>query len=225
MTTKPEQESLSGRSNAKPEELRECAYCKADESQIDSVRRYNEAQDKYFHYVDCNSCEMSGPTKDTEQEAIAAWNSLPRPACDWRTHMTTEPEQERELKVEKFELLNSIRSAVVMCSRRLEWLQSNSRPTEAQEMRNLRMLLADCHDYIESRASDWVPVGERLPEVEVNVMLAAGDLGGWFGYRECSKVSGQSFWYTTYGDVLLEGVTHWMPLPPPPAVDESGGGE
>lgn len=62
---------------------RECPYCQADESHIDCVKRYNKEQNTYFYYVDCNLCEMSGPTKDTPEEAVKAWNGFPRPADGW----------------------------------------------------------------------------------------------------------------------------------------------
>ena len=64
----------------------------------------------------------------------------------------------------------------------------------------------------------WIPVTERLPEVDLRVLTFArfkGD-GSWF--MDISSFSGvtnhgiPTFW--GYGEGMV--VTHWMPLPEPP---------
>lgn len=64
----------------------------------------------------------------------------------------------------------------------------------------------------------WIPVEERLPEVDLKVLTFArfkGD-GSWF--MDISSFSGvtnhgiPTFW--GYGEEMV--VTHWMPLPEPP---------
>ena len=49
----------------------------------------------------------------------------------------------------------------------------------------------------------WIPVSERLPEVNVPVLVYDGDY-----------VDGREFYDLSY--VSKYGVTHWMPLPEPP---------
>ena len=58
----------------------------------------------------------------------------------------------------------------------------------------------------------WVPVTEKLPKYGTTVLV----------YRYSDR--SQSWRVTTstllsYGDWTLSNVTHWMPLPTPPAVD------
>ena len=49
----------------------------------------------------------------------------------------------------------------------------------------------------------WIPVSERLPEVNVPVLVYNGEY-----------VDGREFYDLSY--VSKYGVTHWMPLPEPP---------
>ena len=63
----------------------------------------------------------------------------------------------------------------------------------------------------------WIPVGERLPEAEEVVLLAAPwgtdhdiSIMGWLD-PDCKPCK----WYT-YGGPISPEVTHWMPLPEPP---------
>ena len=50
---------------------------------------------------------------------------------------------------------------------------------------------------------EWIPVSERLPEVNVPVLVYDG-----------KYVDGREFYDLSY--VSKYGVTHWMPLPEPP---------
>ena len=66
---------------------------------------------------------------------------------------------------------------------------------------------------LEREVSEWIPVSERLPEAEMNV-LVYDDSGGMptmevdaLGY---DKHVDAVFWYR------MQNVTHWMPLPKPP---------
>ena len=66
---------------------------------------------------------------------------------------------------------------------------------------------------LEREIAEWIPVSERLPEVETDV-LVYNDAGGMptvdvdsMGHYEYVDAS---FWYR------CQNVTHWMPLPEPP---------
>jgi Lar family restriction alleviation protein len=65
------------------------------------------------------------------------------------------------------------------------------------------------------RASGWIKVSERLPEVG-EVVLLFTDLGGMdTGYRDDVCFLNPGGWYWDQEDNAI-GVTHWMPLPEPP---------
>ncbi len=71
----------------------------------------------------------------------------------------------------------------------------------------------------------WVPVGERLPEIDVPVLVRQQGCEyhaiGWREHRPHYIVP-ETIW--TLGDELDKGyppekITHWMPLPPGPEGD------
>jgi len=59
----------------------------------------------------------------------------------------------------------------------------------------------------------WIPVSERLPGSPYDVMVFDGKFV-WMGWR---RNDGQWFEYVETGQVPHSGVTHWQPLPSPPA--------
>jgi len=72
----------------------------------------------------------------------------------------------------------------------------------------------------------WVPVGERLPEIDVPVLVRQQGCKyyeiGWREHRPHYIVP-ETIW--TLGDELDKGyppekITHWMPMPPGPEGDE-----
>jgi hypothetical protein len=65
----------------------------------------------------------------------------------------------------------------------------------------------------------WIPVSERLPEHEDDVLLYVEDYGSWI---TLGRRSGDG-WYVNEaaeggGPKPLDRFTHWMPLPEPPEV-------
>ena len=70
-------------------------------------------------------------------------------------------------------------------------------------------------DTVEWRAADaldgvgWVSATDRLPEVDAGIYLVIFGPNVLSSYRVASYLSG--VWQ-------YSGVTHWMPLPPPPAI-------
>lgn len=40
--------------------------------------------EQWEHHVSCSECDLCGPTRDTEQEATAAWNRLVMMPEGWR---------------------------------------------------------------------------------------------------------------------------------------------
>lgn len=61
---------------------------------------------------------------------------------------------------------------------------------------------------------NWISVKDRLPNFEQTVLAYSGEeLGIGFAYLD-----GDGKWYGDCGDV-----THWMPLPAPPEVEDGNG--
>ena len=68
----------------------------------------------------------------------------------------------------------------------------------------------------------WIPVSERLPEHDSNVLVAA-KRDGEYVVKEMLFVDWSDppdpprpEWSDDWGGEEFENVTHWMPLPPPP---------
>jgi hypothetical protein len=61
-------------------------------------------------------------------------------------------------------------------------------------------------------ASEWIPVTERLPEVDALVLVVVS--GGHV--TPLRRHAQDGFWLHEDGDIDLINVTHWMPLPEPP---------
>jgi len=55
-------------------------------------------------------------------------------------------------------------------------------------------------------AQRWIPVTERLPEDEVAVLIYPGSHKAWRGEGD--------WWMRNFR--VVQNVTHWQPLPPPP---------
>ena len=69
-----------------------------------------------------------------------------------------------------------------------------------------------------TRTNGWIPVGERLPEEEQEVLVWNGGgqcLKPWQGHVLCEYRNGE--WRESQESDLYPGITHWMPLPAPPA--------
>ena len=63
----------------------------------------------------------------------------------------------------------------------------------------------------------WIPVSERLPEENEDVLCCRGNHIG--ALMDVYTYKGENKWEDSYGYWDYsdnEGITHWMPLPQPP---------
>jgi len=78
---------------------------------------------------------------------------------------------------------------------------------------------ADCIDALQTKieelekASQWIPVSERLPENNTRVFVV-----NKFGQRDIADVYDGAFENCWELDDADETITHWMPLPTRPAI-------
>lgn len=67
-------------------------------------------------------------------------------------------------------------------------------------------------------AKRWIPVAERLPEVQVDVLVKGGGRYEIANYAPfCATPSWPYEWFAT-GKALIMDITHWQPLPDGPEV-------
>jgi len=79
------------------------------------------------------------------------------------------------------------------------------------------------------RAPDWVSVEDALPERKADgdisddvIVYDAEHKATYQGYCHFYPLSSGHFWVSSLDDLNISGVTHWMPLPEPPAEREGG---
>jgi hypothetical protein len=68
------------------------------------------------------------------------------------------------------------------------------------------------------QAQQWIPVSKRLPEDNNEVIVFDGE--SVIVAIHQSSVPQWSGHYAYYHGTWYQVVTHWMPLPPPPEVDD-----
>lgn len=78
--------------------------------------------------------------------------------------------------------------------------------------------IAALTEYVEMIEPKWIPVSERLPDERVDVLVSAAydrDLPNcsYDAMHVCQRFEGDWVEATEYN--RIEGVTHWMQLPPP----------
>lgn len=80
----------------------------------------------------------------------------------------------------------------------------------------LDKIIKAMHEYA-AQANQWVPVSERLPEIDERVFLTIVSLGE--RYTCIGKIKKDGLYYKDKGTISkpMEIVTHWQPLPTPQA--------
>ena len=66
--------------------------------------------------------------------------------------------------------------------------------------------------------ADWIKTSERLPKIFQPVIVCRNKNGAPVVEAGSMDVNG---WWHIYG-TRTKNVTHWMPLPEPPEVDDNG---
>ena len=62
----------------------------------------------------------------------------------------------------------------------------------------------------------WIPVEERLPDAHESCIVYRKGTFGHYSMLRYSPELGFHFYDSEWGDVTVDDVTHWMPLPEPP---------
>lgn len=62
----------------------------------------------------------------------------------------------------------------------------------------------------------WIPVTERLPNAHDCCIVYRKNTFGHFSMLRYTPALGFHFYDSEWGDVTVDNVTHWMPLPEPP---------
>ena len=60
---------------------------------------------------------------------------------------------------------------------------------------------------------NWIKTSERLPEIEVEVIIVVDEI------KDFATLEDDNSWRDKFGDLLyatIESVEYWMPLPPLP---------
>lgn len=65
-------------------------------------------------------------------------------------------------------------------------------------------------------AQKWIPVTERLPKEHDSCIVYRKGTFGHFSMLRYTPALGFHFYDSEWGDVTVDNVTHWMPLPEPP---------
>ena len=79
----------------------------------------------------------------------------------------------------------------------------------------VRALMAAVADRLDEMV--WIPVAERFPDVDHKCYLATD---GRTSFEALFDQEGKTKWYDPVEEYFgYEGVTHWMPMPEPPEVD------
>ena len=66
--------------------------------------------------------------------------------------------------------------------------------------------------------SEWISVEDRLPEDRVDVVFYGEFVGTVLGNYACER---DGPWHAVYSNfVWNKEITHWMPLPPNPSIEE-----
>jgi hypothetical protein len=119
------------------------------------------------------------------------------------------------------ELIEKLERAIAEMQGRMGLLMSEKAAAEARAFELSQALAAQV-----PAGPQWISINDRLPELHTAVALlndgrwmnTGGDFNiNWQGAGWLCEF-GSKFWSVIGGNsVTLESVTHWLPLPPPPA--------
>ena len=94
-------------------------------------------------------------------------------------------------------------------------LQNELRDERYRHDRYVDFELAEAEELRKAReAQRWIPVTERLPEEFSSVIVYRKTKT--YSMLHYSSALGFHFYDSEWGDVTVDNVTHWMPLPEPP---------
>lgn len=121
------------------------------------------------------------------------------------------------------ELINAIRQSAckedcgmcpkkkLPCSDRFSRQAADAIEELSRENKSLAASVEEAAEILRNRKPRWIPVTERLPEVNKQVLVYAGFFQP---YIEVSYYCGE--WRFAYDDTEVPAVYYWMTLPEPP---------
>ena len=172
--------------------LKPCPFCGGEAFYIEIMGNYEKP-----HEIYCSKCDGAITEGRSEKQVVTNWNTRPI---------------EDELQAENERLKEKLQHEKTRSQLNLE--------AEERRMLNITYYCAEI-DRLNARIAvleaerRWIPVSERLPDAYEKVIALAKDCMNvdWVLPKELREVGKGAF-------ARLYNVTHWMPLPTPPEMQE-----
>lgn len=73
----------------------------------------------------------------------------------------------------------------------------------------------------DTNVHSWIPVNEGFPTAHSGcIVYRNNNIGSYYSMVTYTPALGFYYYDSEYGDITLDDVTHWMPLPEPPQEEE-----
>ena len=100
------------------------------------------------------------------------------------------------------------------CNAVLQWQAADA----IEDLEGKHFMIKKTAEWLAEKVPKWIPVTERLPDMFKHVLVNIPGMTPHPTVQE-AFLEKNGMWYSNGFRYLAEEITHWMPLPPPPAVD------